>query len=148
MIILALNRQYCLNSQFGFCCSNEISKLIPHCQDRAAAGNEACSLQVTEVSGTNVTSKRVTAPFVCSALSSSEAAQSRIPKAGVSQEEGIFFLLMCMRMCVCFQGNHGIEHPSFDEWVARYRKLLIFLLIYLIQSASVHNLEKLISQDF
>lgn len=68
MIISALNILCCLNTQFKFCCSNDISKLILHCQDWAAAGNEACSLQVTEVSGTNVTSKRVTAPFVCSTL--------------------------------------------------------------------------------
>lgn len=43
---------------------SEIPKLILLHQEGYAAVNEACSLQVTEVSGTNVTSKRLTAPFV------------------------------------------------------------------------------------
>lgn len=34
-----------------------VSERILHGQVGAAAGNEACSLQVTEVSGTNVTSE-------------------------------------------------------------------------------------------
>lgn len=43
---------------------SEIPKLTLLRQDGYATANEACSLQVTEVSGTNVTSKRLAAPFV------------------------------------------------------------------------------------
>ena len=134
MIILALYRCYCLNSQFRFCCSDEISKFIPHCQVWAAAGNEAYSLQVTEVSGTNVTSKRVTAPFVCSTLCMLRGCTAKnswdrcFPRRRNFLSSNVY-----EGVCVLLGRSWNRRDPSFNEWVAKHRKLLIFLFIYLIQ---------------